>query len=134
MLTIQGRKQRFCDGMTRRDALHIGAVAMGSVGFGLSDLLRAEGEAAARASGKNLINIFLHGGPTHMDTFDLKPEAPVEYRGEFRPIATNAPGVEICELMPELAGVADRFDDLASVPWRVAESTRVAVRGQALFG
>ena len=79
MLTIQGRKQQFCDGVTRRDALHIGAVAMGSVGFGLSDLLRAEGEAAARANGKNLINIFLHGGPTHMDTFDLKPEAPKEY-------------------------------------------------------
>ena len=114
MLTIQGRKQRFCDGMTRRDALHIGAVAMGSVGFGLSDLLRAEGEAAARASGKNLINIFLHGGPTHMDTFDLKPEAPVEYRGESRPIATNVPGVEICELMPELAGVADNYSIIRS--------------------
>ena len=114
MLTIQGRKQRFCDGMTRRDALHIGAVAMGSVGFGLSDLLRAEGESAARASGKNLINIFLHGGPTHMDTFDLKPEAPVEYRGEFRPIATNVPGVEICELMPELAGVADNYSIIRS--------------------
>ena len=114
MLTIQGRKQRFCDGVTRRDALQIGAVSMGSVGFGLSDLLRAEGEATARASGKNLINIFLHGGPTHMDTFDLKPEAPKEYRGEFQPIATNVPGVEICELMPELAGVADKYSIIRS--------------------
>ncbi len=107
MLTIQGRKQRFCDGMTRRDALHIGAVAMGSVGFGLSDLLRAEGEAAARASGKNLINIFLHGGPTHMDTFDLKPEGPSGFRGEFRPIPTSAPGLDISEYLPKMAAQGD---------------------------
>jgi len=113
MLTIHGKTRRFCDGVTRRDALHIGALAMG--GLTLPGLLRAEAQAAATATGKSLINIFLHGGPTHMDTFDLKPEAPKEYRGEFRPIATSAPGVEICELMPELARVAQHYSIIRSI-------------------
>ncbi|MBQ18742.1 MAG: hypothetical protein CMJ65_16645 [Planctomycetaceae bacterium] len=115
MLTIHGTKRNYCDGVTRRDALHIGALAMGGAGMALPGLLRAEAESTPKeVTGKSLINIFLHGGPTHMDTFDLKPEAPKEYRGEFRPIETSVPGVEICELMPELAGVADKYSIIRS--------------------
>lgn len=112
MLTIPGKKRPFCDGVTRRDAMHIGALTLG--GLTLPNLLRAEAESAAKSTGKSLINIFLHGGPTHMDTFDLKPEAPKEYRGEFQPIATSVPGVEICELMPQLAGVAEHYSIIRS--------------------
>ena len=112
MLTFFGGKQQYCDGVSRRDFLKIGGLAIG--GLTLAELLRMEAEAGNRATRKSLINIFLHGGPTHMDTFDLKPEAPKEYRGEFQPIATNVPGVEICELMPELAGVADKYSIIRS--------------------
>ena len=75
----------------------------------LSDLLRAEAKAGVGSSTKAVINVHLDGGPSHVDTFDLKPEAPVEIRGEFSPISTAIPGLEICELMPKLASIADRF-------------------------
>jgi hypothetical protein len=113
MLTFFGGEQRFCDGVSRRDFLKVGGLAIG--GLTMGDLLRLEAEAGNRSTRKSLINIFLHGGPTHMDTFDLKPNAPKEYRGEFKPIATNAPGVEICELMPELATVADKYTIIRSI-------------------
>ena len=113
MLTFHGDGRQFCDGVSRREFLKIGGLAIG--GLTLADLLRLEAQAGTRATGKSLIIIFLHGGPTHMDTFDLKPNAPKEYRGELRPIATNAPGVEICELMPELASVGDKFSIIRSI-------------------
>ncbi len=113
MLTIYGRTNQFCDGVSRRDFLKIGGLAMG--GLTLADLLRAESLAGAAATGKSIINIFLSGGPTHMDTFDLKPDAPKEYRGEFTPIATKMPGVGICELFSELATVADKFTAIRSI-------------------
>ena len=114
MLTFLGeRRGRYCDGMPRRDFLRIGGAVFG--GLTLSQLLREEAKAGANATRKSIINIFLGGGPTHMDTFDLKPEAPPEYRGEFRPIATNVPGVEICELMPHLASVADKYTIVRSI-------------------
>src|SRR5262245_58729845 len=70
----------------------------------------AESHAAGPASrGRSGILVYLQGGPSHQDMFDLKPQAPAEYRGEFRPIATNAPGVEICEHLPQLARIADRY-------------------------
>lgn len=75
----------------------------GSRGLTLADMLRLESQAATGGSKKSVINIFLSGGPTHHDTFDLKPEAPSEIRGEFKPIATNCEGFEICELFPKLA-------------------------------
>src|SRR5690606_36792375 len=93
--------------------LKVGGLALG--GLSLPGLLRAEQAAGSRATGKSIINIYLPGGPTHMDTFDLKPDAPREYRGEFRPIATNAPGVEICELLPQLATVAEKFSIVRSI-------------------
>ncbi len=113
MLTIFGNNRSYCDGVSRRDFLKVGGLAVG--GLSLPGLLRAESLAGSKSTGKSIINIYLGGGPTHMDTFDLKPNAPQEYRGEFSPIATNAPGVEICELMPELATVADKYTIIRSV-------------------
>jgi hypothetical protein len=108
MLTIQGHRQgRFCDGQSRREFLKIGALGIG--GLTLADLLRAEAAAGISSSEKGLINIHLPGGPSHQDMFDLKPEAPTEFRGEFNPIATNVPGLDICEHLPQLAVMADKF-------------------------
>jgi len=81
----------------------------------LPDLLRAESAAGVGKSQKSLINIHLGGGPPHMDMFDLKPSAPIEYRGEFSPIKTNVAGMEICELMPTLAQMADKFAVIRSI-------------------
>lgn len=113
MFTIFGERQNFCDGLSRRNFLKIGGMAAG--GLSLPDLLRAETAAGPRATGKSIINIWLPGGPTHMDTFDLKPDSPREFRGEFNPIASNVPGFEFCELLPELAKVADKFSIIRSV-------------------
>ena len=109
-----GRGKQFCDGVSRRRFLQIGSA--GIAGLTLPGLLRAEAEAGSSATKKkSLINIYLGGGPTHMDTFDLKPKAPKEYRGEFTPIATKSPGLEICELMPNLAAVGDKFSVIRSI-------------------
>jgi hypothetical protein len=113
MLTFLGDRPHFCDGHSRRNFLKIGGLALG--GLTLPQLLRAESLAGAKATGKSIINIYLPGGPTHMDTFDLKPDAPKEFRGEFKSIPTVAKGVEICELMPQLAQVADRFTIIRSI-------------------
>lgn len=104
---------RYCDGQTRRQFLKIGALGIG--GLTLADLLRAESRAAAPTRQKAVINIHLGGGPSHQDMFDLKPEAPVEFRGEFNPIKTNVSGMDICEHMPQLAGMADRYAVIRSL-------------------
>ena len=113
------RGQRFCDGLTRRDALQVGAMGVG--GLTLADLLRAEARAGTGSSHKALINIHLAGGPSHADMFDLKPEAPREFRGEFDPIATNVPGIEICEHMPMLARAADKYAIIRSLTGSIAD-------------
>lgn len=114
MLTIWGKKQRaLCDGIARRDFLRVGALGLG--GLTLADLLRyrAAGAEAGRTSNvgshRAVIMIYLCGAPSHQDTYDLKPDAPAEYRGEFRPIRTNVPGIDICELMPLQARIADKL-------------------------
>jgi hypothetical protein len=108
MLTIQGaRRGGFCDGVSRRDFLKIGGLSM--VGLSLTDLLALEARAGTRSSHKAIINIFLCGGPPHQDMFDLKPDAPDNIRGEFKPIETNVDGIQICELMPRLAKMADKY-------------------------
>lgn len=107
MLTVTGKRYRTCDGVTRRGFLKIGA--LGAAGLTLADLLRVEAEAGIGSSNKAIINIHMGGGPSHQDIFDLKPNAPVEYRGEFNPISTNVPGFQICELLPRLATMADKF-------------------------
>ncbi len=111
MLTIYGKKSaRFCDGVSRRDFLRIGGLAMG--GLSLPQVLRAESAQAAGAgrgiSHKAVIMIFLPGGPSHQDIFDLKMDAPSEVRGEFRPIATNVDGIQITEHLPKLAKMMDK--------------------------
>lgn len=106
MLNVLGGKVRLCDGVSRRSFLKIGGLAMG--GLSLPDLLRAEA-ITGRKSHKSVIMIFLSGGPPHQDMVDLKMDAPVEIRGEFRPIHTNVPGVDFCELMPQMAQQMDRM-------------------------
>jgi hypothetical protein len=130
--------------VSRRMALQVGALALG--GLTLDQLLAARGAAgAAGKRPKSAIMIHLSGGPSHLDMYDLKPEAPVEYRGEFSPIKTNVPGIEICELMPQQARLADKFAILRGVqlihplhtgnefysgyPWQ--ENPRAVVPGEA---
>jgi hypothetical protein len=93
--------------MSRRSWLRIGGLALG--GLALPDILRAQAQSGQRDRAKGIIMVLLPGGPTHLDTFDLKPDAPAEIRGEFRPIATNVPGLDLCEHMPRLARVADKL-------------------------
>lgn len=113
MLTLTcGTKQRYCDGVSRRSFLQIGA---GIGGLTLAGLYRAEAHAGSGSSHKAIINIHLGGGPSHQDMFDLKPEAPREFRGEFSPIKTNVPGIEICEHMPLLAQMADKYAIIRSL-------------------
>lgn len=114
MLTVfQRNASKYCDGVSRRSFLRVGA--MGVAGLTLADLLRLEADAGVVSSGKALINIFLAGGPSHTDMFDLKPDAPSEFRGEFSPIKTNVSGMEICELMPRLAKMADKYSLIRSI-------------------
>lgn len=96
----------FCDGISRRNFLSIGGLAMG--GLTLPDLLKAEAAQGTRRSHKAVIMVFLPGGPSHQDIFDLKMDAPSEIRGEFRPIPTNVDGIQICEHLPRLAGIMDK--------------------------
>jgi len=118
MLTIWGGKQRFCDGLSRRSFLQIGAFG---AGLTLAGMLRSKalGNSNSSASAptkstanKAAIMVYLPGGPSHMDMYDLKPDAPKEFRGEFNPIATNVPGVQISE---HFVRQAKMFDKLAVV-------------------
>jgi hypothetical protein len=114
VLTILGKGQYdFCDGVTRRSFLRIGGLALG--GLSLPQILRAEGDSAGRRSHKAVIMIFLAGGPPHQDMWDLKPDAPSDVRGELRPIRTNVPGIEICELFPLQAKIMDKLAILRTV-------------------
>jgi hypothetical protein len=103
MLTVTG------PGVSRRDVLRIGSLCVG--GLSMADLLRLKAQGAIRAETgqKAVIMIYLPGGPSHLDMYDMKPDAPVEYRGEFRPTRTSVPGLDICELMPRQASIADKF-------------------------
>src|SRR5271166_897295 len=114
MLSISGAKQRFCDGLTRRNFLKIGAFG---TGLSLTDLLRLRATAGTTtpAPAKSAIMIYLPGGPSHIDMYDLKPDAPVEYRGEFKPIQTNVPGVQICEFFPRQAQMWDKLACIRSL-------------------
>ena len=111
MLTILGRRPstmgRFCDGISRRDFLTVGGMALG--GISLAETLRAESANKGGQSHKAIINIYLPGGPPHLDMWDPKPQAPVEIRGEFQTIQTNVPGIEISEMFPRMAQMMDKF-------------------------
>src|SRR5450755_909224 len=112
MFTLLGARQRFCDGLTRRNFLRIGAFG---VGLSLADMLRLQGLAGTSSPRKSAIMINLPGGPSHLDMYDLKPEAPLEYRGEFKAIRTNVPGVQICEHFPLQAQMWDKFAVIRSL-------------------
>lgn len=97
--------------LDRRQLLKIGSLSLGGLLPGLSRATAAGGST----SDTSVILLWLAGGPSHMDTYDLKPSAPAEYRGEFQPIATNVPGIDVCELLPRHAQVADRFSLIRSI-------------------
>jgi hypothetical protein len=112
MIRLVGGRQRACDGFTRREVLRVGGLsALGLVGPGLLDAATSGTTAGPAGFGRAraCLLVYLFGGPSHIDTWDMKPDAPSQFRGEFRPIATNAPGVVICEHMPRLARQADKF-------------------------
>ena len=118
MLTIYGDPaSKFCDGLSRRSFLRIGGLAAGALT--LPDLMRLDTTAQQpdRRCGKSIIMICLGGGPSHLDMYDMRPDAPVEYRGEFRPIPSKVPGMEMCELMPRQAEIADRIAVIRSLQW-----------------
>ncbi len=113
MLTVWSGRERFCDGITRRNFLQVGAFG---AGLTLAEMLRLRGQAGeARPSARAAIMIYLPGGPSHMDMYDLKPDAPKEFRGEFKPIDTNVPGVQLCEHFPLQAKMWDRLAAVRSV-------------------
>ncbi|HEV3436233.1 MAG TPA: DUF1501 domain-containing protein [Gemmata sp.] len=117
MLTIFGKPHSrggFCDGVTRRDFLTIGGTLFGGA-LALPKLLAAEAQSGGTSSHRAVINIYLPGGPPHIDMWDLKPDAPAEVRGEFKPIKTNVPGIEICEQFPKIASMMDKFAIIRSL-------------------
>jgi len=116
MINIQGTpdpKQTHCDGFSRRSFVKAGGMALG--GLSLAQLLELEAQSELGTQQKSVINIFLPGGPSHIDMFDMKPEANSEFRGEFDPISTNVPGIQICEHFPRLAKIADKFSIIRSL-------------------
>ena len=126
MLSVRGNGTRLCDGLTRREILRVGG--LGALGLGLPQLLAAEVSAPARSqaepsanakprqpSAKSCIVLFLMGGPPQHSTWDPKPEAPAEIRGEFRPIDTVVPGISISELLPRMALLTDRLSIIRSM-------------------
>src|SRR5881275_763037 len=113
MLRILGSAKALCDGLTRRDFLHVGGC--GLAGLCLADLLRLRARGASTAGTPNgfgkaraCILLFPYGSPPQHETFDPKPEAPAEVRGELGAIATRVPGLRVCEHLPRVAGVMDR--------------------------
>ena len=125
MLSIGQIRTRDCRGWTRRELLRAGMLS--AVGVSLADLLRCEAAepvvrsretqqqsagqetaTTAKAPAKSVILLWLWGGPSHLDSFDMKPHAPVQYRGPYSPIASSVPGLDVCELLPQLARRADR--------------------------
>jgi len=112
MLTLWGNQQQFCDGISRRSFLQIGAFG---AGLSLAGMLRAQAAQGTGSSNKAAIMIYLPGGPSHMDMYDLKPDAPKEYRGEFNPIKTNVAGVQICEHFPLQARMWDKLAVIRSI-------------------
>lgn len=108
MLRITGQGTRLCDGITRREILRVGGLAFG--GLTLADVLRSRAAAGSMAGRpKSVIMIWLRGAMSHIDSFDMKPNAPAEIRGEFQPIATNLSGVQVCEHLPKVSQMLDKL-------------------------
>src|SRR5262245_11266496 len=128
MLSLVGRpdaRSPFCDKRSRRNFLRIGTLGLG--GLTLPQLLKAESVAGVGRSQKSVIMIYLVGGPPHQDMFDLKPDAPREIAGPWRPIATNVPGFQICEAFPRLAQLADKLVVIRSLVGNQADHDAIQV-------
>jgi hypothetical protein len=117
MLTLHGPARRYCDGLSRRSFLSIGSLALG--GLALPQLLQAEQKSGR--THRSVSMVYLSGGLAHQDTVDLKPNAPVEVRGEFKPIATKVPGIQISEHLPRLAKCMDRLAIVRSLVGQIDE-------------
>ena len=118
MLTVFGskpRKSTYCDRISRRGMLKIGALGVGAFGLNLADIYRAEAAAGSKSNHKAVINIFLGGGPPHQDMWEIKTKAPKEIRGPFLPIATTVPGIQIGECFPKIASIMDKSVVLRAV-------------------
>jgi hypothetical protein len=112
-LNIGQQRAIDCGRTTRRSLLKCGALT--AAGLSLADLLRLEAVGAEQKPAKSVILLWLWGGPSHLDTFDMKPKAPLEYRGPYAPIPTTVPGIEICELLPQLAKRARQYSFIRSM-------------------
>src|SRR5689334_12451390 len=113
--TSMANRTPFCDNVDRRDFLRVGTAGLFGMGLALPGLLRMQARAAEEGRSTrdvSLILVFLHGGLSTIDTFDLKPDAPAEFRGEFQPIDTNVPGIQVCEHLP---GVAKTMDHISLI-------------------
>lgn len=115
MLNIYGNRVRFCDGVSRRSFLKIGGFTFGATALSLADVYRAEAAAGGGSRHKAVINVFLGGGPPHQDMWEIKTEAPLEIRGEFNPIGTSVPGIQIGECFPKLASLMHKSVVIRSV-------------------
>jgi hypothetical protein len=113
LLRITAEKRRLCDGLRRRDVLRVGTAGLFGLGLSLPRLLQARTQARVRA--KSMILFVLEGGPMHQDLWDMKPDAPIGVRSEFRPIATTVPGLSFCEHLPMLAQQAHHLTLVRSV-------------------
>src|SRR5262245_50980862 len=112
MLSILG-PARTCRGVSRRDVLKLGGLAF--TGLALPDLLRLQAHAAPSGRGKSVILLWRRGGAAHTDSYDMKPDAPAEVRGEFKPIRTNVPGIQVCEHLPLHAKIMDKLAILRGI-------------------
>src|SRR3954454_23119493 len=119
MFSLHQRPTRLCDGFSRRELIRVGGLSL--LGLSLSELIQPRQTIGAMGAGtsfgkaKNVIFLWLQGGPPQHETFDPKPDAPAEIRGPFRPIATNVPGIRFCELLPRTARLADKLAVVRSI-------------------
>jgi len=131
MLTLLGQRDEDCSSVSRREFLRVGGLGLGGLsglgmGLGLADVLRLQAQAAERSGaaaaggspprrGKSVIMVCLQGGPSHLEMYDMKPDAPVESRGEFSPIASRVPGFEVCEFLPKHAELTPHLSVVRSL-------------------
>ena len=113
MLRVLGSPKRLCDGVTRRDSLVVGGLSL--FGLSLADQLKAAERKPVAGKAKACILLFLYGSPSQIEMADMKPDAPVEIRGEFKPIRSKLPGCDVCELLPHTAGVMDKVTVVRSM-------------------
>lgn len=117
MLRFLDRKRTLCDGVSRREFLRIGGLA--PLGLSLPQLLASERKSTARA--KQCLLVYMEGGPSHIDLFDMKPNAPVEIRGELKPVPTRVPGLQISELLPRLSQQMHHLSVVRSMTHKITD-------------